>query len=147
MDANHCPGAVQFLFELPGGGPRYVHCGDMRFCAALTADPHLRRFVGARAVFLDTTYCNPRFVFPPQAPPLSLASSIPLISRPLSAIRCRRRPPRPLPPARPVTRACASSSRLFPPRGVALVCSAHRRPPRHAADPGPGPDHHARLPR
>ena len=66
VDANHCPGAVQFLFQLPDGGPRYVHCGDMRFCAALKDDPHLRRFVGARAVFLDTTYCNPRFTFPLQ---------------------------------------------------------------------------------
>ena len=68
MDANHCPGAVQFLFQLPDGGARYVHCGDMRFCAALKEDPHLQRFVGARAVFLDTTYCNPRFTFPLQVP-------------------------------------------------------------------------------
>ena len=66
MDANHCPGAVQFLFQLPDGGPRYVHCGDMRFCVALKDDPHLQRFIGARAVFLDTTYCNPRFTFPLQ---------------------------------------------------------------------------------
>ena len=66
VDANHCPGAVQFLFQLPNGGPRYVHCGDMRFCAALKEDAHLQRFVGARAVFLDTTYCNPRFTFPLQ---------------------------------------------------------------------------------
>ena len=66
VDANHCPGAVQFLFQLPDGGARYVHCGDMRFCAALKEDAHLKRFVGARAVFLDTTYCNPRFTFPLQ---------------------------------------------------------------------------------
>ena len=70
MDANHCPGAVQFLFQLPDGGARYVHCGDMRFCAALTEDKHLKRFVGARAVFLDTTYCNPRFTFPLQVLPV-----------------------------------------------------------------------------
>ena len=71
VDANHCPGAVQFLFQLPGGGARYVHCGDMRFSKAQMENCHLQRFVGARAVFLDTTYCHPRHVFPPQVGPTS----------------------------------------------------------------------------
>ena len=66
MDANHCPGAVQFLFRLPCGR-RYLHCGDMRFTPSLLSNPHLRRAQGATAVFLDTTYCNPKFTFPPQA--------------------------------------------------------------------------------
>ena len=66
IDANHCPGAVQFLFRLPCG-KRYLHCGDMRFSPALLSNPHLRRSQGCTGVYLDTTYCNPRYTFPPQA--------------------------------------------------------------------------------
>ena len=58
-------GAVQFLFRLPDGA-RYVHCGDMRFCRGLLDNEHLRRFVGADAVYLDTTYCKLKHQFPPQ---------------------------------------------------------------------------------
>ncbi|DBB01067.1 hypothetical protein WJX77_004280 [Trebouxia sp. C0004] len=65
VDANHCPGAVQFLFELPNG-EKYIHCGDMRFGQHLLQNPHLKRFQDANAVFLDTTYCNPKYTFPPQ---------------------------------------------------------------------------------
>ncbi|WOK98011.1 DNA ligase 6 isoform X1 [Canna indica] len=70
IDANHCPGAVQFLFRTrPSEGQRperYIHTGDFRFCESMRSDPILCEFVGADAVFLDTTYCNPNFVFPAQ---------------------------------------------------------------------------------
>lgn len=66
VDANHCPGAVQFLFRLPTG-EKYVHCGDMRFSPKLLDNPLLAAFRNCTAVYLDTTYCNPRFTFPPQA--------------------------------------------------------------------------------
>lgn len=65
VDANHCPGAAQLLFRL-SSGESYVHCGDMRFGAHLLENPHLQRFQGCNAVFLDTTYCNPRYTFPQQ---------------------------------------------------------------------------------
>ncbi|GAB4816048.1 hypothetical protein N2152v2_003094 [Parachlorella kessleri] len=65
VDANHCPGAVQFLFELPDGC-KYVHTGDMRYSPAFQDNPHLQRFRGADALYLDTTYCNPRYTFPAQ---------------------------------------------------------------------------------
>ncbi|XXG83806.1 hypothetical protein AAC387_Pa10g1480 [Persea americana] len=64
VDANHCPGAVQFLFKVRG--ERYVHSGDFRFCESMKTDPAIVDFVGADGVFLDTTYCNPKFVFPSQ---------------------------------------------------------------------------------
>lgn len=67
MDANHCPGAVQFLFASPGPrAERYVHTGDFRYTESMTRDPNLLEFVRADAVFLDTTYCNPKFTFPSQ---------------------------------------------------------------------------------
>ena len=75
VDANHCPGAVQFLFRVPigeevgsqDGFHRYVHTGDMRYAAFMKDDASLAEYVGADAVFLDTTYCNPKFIFPSQA--------------------------------------------------------------------------------
>jgi DNA ligase-1 len=65
IDANHCPGAAQVLFELPDGR-RYIHCGDMRYSTKLLDNPHLQRFKNADAVFLDNTYAHPRHAFPPQ---------------------------------------------------------------------------------
>ena len=56
---------MQFLFKLPDGS-RYVHCGDMRYCPAMQDNAQLQRFVGADAVFLDTTYCKGKHQFPPQ---------------------------------------------------------------------------------
>ncbi|KHG17105.1 hypothetical protein F383_21615 [Gossypium arboreum] len=69
VDANHCPGAVQFLFKVPtrnGSFERYVHTGDCRFCNSMKLNSYLNDFVGCDAIFLDTTYCNPKFVFPSQ---------------------------------------------------------------------------------
>ncbi|KAG7011065.1 DNA ligase 6, partial [Cucurbita argyrosperma subsp. argyrosperma] len=69
IDANHCPGAVQFLFKIPSADEkfeRYVHTGDFRFCDSMIIDPVLKTFIGSDAVFLDTTYCNPKFIFPSQ---------------------------------------------------------------------------------
>ena len=74
VEANHCPGAVQFLFKVPNESSescsqecyRYVHTGDMRYASFMKDDASLGEFVGADAVFLDTTYCNPKFIFPSQ---------------------------------------------------------------------------------
>ena len=65
IDANHCPGAVQFLFRLPNN-QKFIHSGDTRFCESMKENELLRQFRGARILYLDTTYCNPRHTFPDQ---------------------------------------------------------------------------------
>ncbi|KAH8893797.1 DRMBL-domain-containing protein [Thozetella sp. PMI_491] len=77
--ANHCPGSSLFLFEKATGArtQRILHCGDFRACPAQVAHPLLRpetvdavsgRIKQQRidVCYLDTTYLNPRYAFPPQ---------------------------------------------------------------------------------
>ncbi|ETS87739.1 hypothetical protein PFICI_01567 [Pestalotiopsis fici W106-1] len=83
LPANHCPGSSLFLFQKPmGKGPsarkqRILHCGDFRACPAQVAHPLLKPdtidSISGKAkqqkidiCYLDTTYLNPRYSFPPQ---------------------------------------------------------------------------------
>lgn len=79
IPANHCPGSSLFLFEKTTGGrtQRVLHCGDFRACPAHIEHPKLRpEIVDAISgrtkqqkidvCYLDTTYLNPRYSFPPQ---------------------------------------------------------------------------------
>lgn len=59
IDANHCPGAVMFLFE--GYFGRILHTGDFRCHAAHLAHAALREPVDA--LFLDNTFADPKFEF------------------------------------------------------------------------------------
>ena len=59
IDANHCPGAVQFLFRTPSGAG-FIHSGDCRFCESMKSDETLQKFRNCRILYLDTTYCNPK---------------------------------------------------------------------------------------
>ncbi|CDS00651.1 related to TDA10-ATP-binding protein of unknown function [Sporisorium scitamineum] len=82
IEANHSPGSCLFLFEGPqtsqllsrnhaspyiGTGRifRYLHCGDFRASPVHTNHPSI---AGKKLdiVYLDTTYCNPRYCFPAQ---------------------------------------------------------------------------------
>lgn len=65
VTANHCPGAVQFLFTKQDGR-RYIHSGDMRFDPSWQDCPILKKFVGCDGLYLDTTYCSPKYSFPKQ---------------------------------------------------------------------------------
>ncbi|KAL7792983.1 DRMBL domain-containing protein [Trichoderma ceciliae] len=83
MPANHCPGSSLFLFQkFFGGGPskrtkRILHCGDFRACPSHVRHPLLKpdvldsisnksRQQRIDICYLDTTYLNPRYSFPPQ---------------------------------------------------------------------------------
>ena len=83
IPANHCPGSSLFLFEKTiGRGPnhkiqRVLHCGDFRACPEHLAHPLLMPNVvdsisgrtkqqQIDVCYLDTTYLNSRYAFPPQ---------------------------------------------------------------------------------
>ncbi|KAL1901798.1 DNA cross-link repair protein PSO2/SNM1 [Sporothrix stenoceras] len=83
IPANHCPGSSLFLFEKTmqptGRVHRILHCGDFRACRAHVEHPLLmpdvldkklgngkKRQQRIDVCYLDTTYLNPRYSFPPQ---------------------------------------------------------------------------------
>ncbi|KAF1952766.1 DNA cross-link repair protein pso2/snm1, partial [Byssothecium circinans] len=83
IPANHCPGSSLFLFEkamTKGPNPklqRVLHCGDFRACQAHIEHPLLKpdvidavtgksRQQKLDVCYLDTTYLNPKYAFPPQ---------------------------------------------------------------------------------
>ena len=53
-DANHCPGALMFLFEV--NGRRHLHTGDFRYCAEHDRHPEL--FENIDTLFADCTYLD-----------------------------------------------------------------------------------------
>ena len=78
LDANHCPGAVMFLFEIPSANgnksrtKRILHVGDFRWNrsfmlgqAPLSAIAKNDNIV-LDELYLDTTYCNPKYELPSQ---------------------------------------------------------------------------------
>ncbi|RLN60447.1 hypothetical protein BBP00_00005974 [Phytophthora kernoviae] len=82
MDANHCPGSAIILFRLKDG-KTYLHTGDFRFHRKMLEYTPLQGYIPAAnqaitydgksndvkrldGVYLDTTYCDPKYTFPTQ---------------------------------------------------------------------------------
>ncbi|KRY01037.1 DNA cross-link repair 1A protein [Trichinella pseudospiralis] len=64
IDANHCPGAVMFLFHLKND--HYVlHTGDFR-AEQVVLDNPIWSSIRVDYLYLDTTYFNPAYIFPCQ---------------------------------------------------------------------------------
>jgi hypothetical protein len=73
LDANHCPGAVMFLFEIGSNKSKkhILHVGDFRWnrefmMTQAPLRPFARGEVLLDEIFFDTTYCDPKYTLPSQ---------------------------------------------------------------------------------
>eukprot|EP00977_Amphora_coffeiformis_P019592 scaffold7349_cov173-Amphora_coffeaeformis.AAC.73 len=66
VDANHCPGAVLFLFQV--GEQTILHVGDFRWNRAQHLSSIHSLLQGRRLdqIYFDTTYCDPKHTLPTQ---------------------------------------------------------------------------------
>ena len=64
IDANHCPGAVMFLFE--GYFGTILYTADFRLDRSMFESHPLSEKKKIDVLYLDNTYCNPRCTFPTQ---------------------------------------------------------------------------------
>jgi len=62
FEANHCPGAVMFIFDTPEG--RFLHTGDFRYDPDIHAA--LADYGPFTAAYVDAVFADPNYVFPPQ---------------------------------------------------------------------------------
>ena len=81
IDANHCPGSCIMLFQIGNKSPYrfHLHTGDFRYIKSMRAHKALKDINHFECIYLDTTYCNPKYDFPPQIK--SIESSLKALER------------------------------------------------------------------
>uniref|UniRef100_A0A3P9KNV0 5' exonuclease Apollo n=1 Tax=Oryzias latipes TaxID=8090 RepID=A0A3P9KNV0_ORYLA len=62
IDANHCPGAVMFLFQGYFGSILYT--GDFRYSPSMLREPCLKNNITIDVLYLDDTNCDPNRTLP-----------------------------------------------------------------------------------
>ncbi|XP_014787431.1 uncharacterized protein LOC106881526 isoform X2 [Octopus bimaculoides] len=77
MDANHCPGSVLILFKYSDQSKQKVvlHTGDFRADSIMEKYDALQN-VKINQLYLDTTYCDPDYMFPEQQEVLDFCVSL-----------------------------------------------------------------------
>ena len=75
LDANHCPGSVIILFSTPDG-KHHLHTGDFRGHPKMECYEALLGLDVLDTLYLDTTYINPIYTFPPQEEVVSHAATL-----------------------------------------------------------------------
>ena len=65
IDANHCAGAVMFLFQ--GYFGCILHTGDFRYFDGMLDIPLFTNGIVINTLYLDNTYCDPKCEFPTRA--------------------------------------------------------------------------------
>ena len=97
LDANHCPGAVVLVFDVPvrpgnAKATRVVHTGDFRYSPALAAHPVLAAGPSIDLLLLDTTYAaGPRHDHPSQA--VAIGATVDALRREAAAAAAAGDPP------------------------------------------------------
>lgn len=80
LDANHCPGAVMFLFNV-AKQREILHVGDFRWNRDMMLQQGPLASISSGKLlldelFLDTTYCNPKYTLPTQEEAIKATVSI-----------------------------------------------------------------------
>ncbi|GBG30696.1 DNA ligase 1 [Hondaea fermentalgiana] len=76
IDANHAPGSAMLLVRRHADQELFLHCGDMRYAPRMQDFPALQNVRNKLdTIFLDSTYANPKHVFPTQQESIAKAAS------------------------------------------------------------------------
>ena len=86
VEANHCPGSAMFVFESAEIGC-ILHTGDFRYNPDMLSHPAIKDKAFS-VIYLDTTYFNPSYCFPPQRDVINFMKEQTMIYPPTTLFVC-----------------------------------------------------------